>query len=131
MSPAHPYDVSIPVLTEVLHDVPAAPAATSVPAPHHAQFPAAAAHHADDLHALGEAQLAALEKRLAERVLQQLQSRVDFVLEQRIRDGMEEALNQALEGLTSEIRHGLQEALGAIVSRAVSQELLHLQAQKK
>lgn len=136
MSPAHSYDASIPVLTEVLHeDVPPAaqPAAPTAPAPHHAHFPAAA-HHADQAdhpHALDDAQWAALERRLSERVLQQLQARVDFVLEQRIRDSMEEALNQAISGLTSEIRHGLQEALGAIVSRAVSQELLHLQAQKK
>ncbi|MRV71282.1 hypothetical protein GJ700_06055 [Duganella sp. FT92W] len=125
MSPANPYDASIPVLTEVLQDD------TPRHAPHHAHFPAAAAHHADDLHALDDAQWAALEQRLSEKVLQQLQSRVDFVLEQRIRDSMEEALNHAIKGLTSEIRHGLQEALGAIVSRAVSQELLHLQAQKK
>jgi hypothetical protein len=131
MSPAHPYDASIPVLTEVLQDdapqhPPAAPAQ-----PRPAHFPAAAAHRADDLHALDQAQWAALEQRLSEKVLQQLQSRVDFVLEQRIRDSMEEALNHAIKGLTSEIRHGLQEALGAIVARAVSQELLHLQAQKK
>lgn len=133
MSPAHPYDASIPVLTEVLPEVPPeAPAAPLARAPQqHAHFPAAAAHHAEDAHALDDAQWAALERRLSERVLQQLQSRVDFVLEQRIRDSMEEALNQAIKGLTSEIRHGLHEALGAIVSRAVSQELLHLQAQKK
>jgi hypothetical protein len=132
MSPANPYDASIPVLTEVLQDdTPRHAPAAHVPQHHHAHFPAAAAHHADDLHALDDAQWAALEHRLSEKVLQQLQSRVDFVLEQRIRDSMEEALNHAIKGLTSEIRHGLQEALGAIVSRAVSQELLHLQAQKK
>lgn len=138
MSPAHPYDASIPVLTEVLPELspdlaPEAPAAAHRPPPQppHAHFPAAAAHQAEDVRQLDPAQWAALERRLAERVLQQLQARVDFVLEQRIRDSMEEALNQALKGLTSEIRHGLHDALGAIVSRAVSQELLHLQAQKK
>ncbi|GAB2852539.1 hypothetical protein GCM10027277_21160 [Pseudoduganella ginsengisoli] len=130
MSPAHPYDASIPVLTEVLQETPVEPPAAAHP-PHHAHFPAAAAHQAEDTQALDDAQWAALERRLSEKVLQQLQSRVDFVLEQRIRDSMEEALNQAIKGLTSEIRHGLHEALGAIVSRAVSQELLHLQAQKK
>jgi hypothetical protein len=132
MSPAHSYDASIPVLTEVLPETlpEIAPAAPQHPQ-RHAHFPAAAAHRAEDGHVLDEAQWAALERRLSERVLQQLQARVDFVLEQRIRDSMEEALNQAIKGLTSEIRHGLHEALGAIVSRAVSQELLHLQAQKK
>lgn len=131
MSPAHTYDASIPVLTEVLHEVSHPAPAGDTPLPRHAHFPAAAAHQLDDAHVLDDAQWAALERRLSERVLQQLQARVDFVLEQRIRDSMEEALDQAIKGLTSEIRHGLHEALGAIVSRAVSQELLHLQAQKK
>jgi hypothetical protein len=126
MSPAHPYDASIPVLTEVLEDAP------PEPAPQHAHFPAAAAHQADGAaQVFDDAQWAALERRVSENVLQQLQSRVDFVLEQRIRDCMEEVLNQALHTLTSEIRHGLHGALSAIVSRAVSQELLHLQAKKK
>lgn len=131
MSPAHPYDTSIPVLTEVLED---AQPESQPPQQQHQQqahFPAAAAHQAEDAHVFDDAQWAALERRVSENVLQQLQSRVDFVLEQRIRDSMEEVLNQALHNLTSEIRHGLHEALGAIVSRAVSQELLHLQAQKK
>lgn len=127
MSPAHPYDTSIPVLTEVLEDAQPEPQQPQ----QHAHFPAAAAHQADQAPMPGDAQWAALERRVAENVLQQLQSRVDFVLEQRIRDSLEEVLNQALHNLTSEIRHGLHDALGAIVSRAVSQELLHLQAQKK
>lgn len=126
MSPAHPFDTSIPVLTEVLHDEPQASSHAV------AHFPAAAAHMADDsAPALDSKQLAALEQRLAERIFHQLQSRVDFVLEQRIRDSMEEVLSHALQGLTSEIRHGLHDTLSKIVTRAVSQELLHLQAQKK
>lgn len=114
MSPAHPFDASIPVLTEVLHDLPPAPAA-----------PASAGQDA------GGGDFEALERRLSERILQQLQARVDFVLEQRIKDSMEEVLSHALRGLTAEIRHGLHDTLSKIVSRAVAQELTHLHAQKK
>lgn len=120
MSPAHPFDASIPVLTEVLHDSPA-----TQPAP---ATDAAARGDGDDL---SGGDMEALERRLSERILQQLQARVDFVLEQRIKDSMEEVLGHALRGLTAEIRHGLHDTLAQIVSRAVTQELTHLHAQKK
>jgi len=63
--------------------------------------------------------------------LHQLQSRVDFVLEQRVKDSMEAVLNSALHELTREIRSGLHDTIQKIVTRAVAQELTHLQAQKK
>jgi hypothetical protein len=72
-----------------------------------------------------------LERRLCERILQQLQGRVDFVLEQRLRDSMAEVLQHAVSGLTTEIREGLQQTIERIVVRAVSQELAHLQTLKK
>ncbi|MYN09082.1 hypothetical protein [Pseudoduganella aquatica] len=117
MSPAHPFDASIPVLTEVLDDEPVVlePAAVQqapVPQPQPNEWET-------------------LERQLCERILGQLQSRVDFVLEQRIKDSMEEVLSHALRGLTAEIRSGLHDTLSKIVSRAVAQELTHLQAQKK
>jgi hypothetical protein len=80
---------------------------------------------------LDEAALAALEQRLAERILQQLQGRIDFVLEQRIKDSLAEVLDHALRDLTGEIRAGLQLTLEKVVARAVSQELAHLQVHKK
>lgn len=134
MSPAH-FDASIPVLTEVLDDAPVAVAAVVaavVPAVVAAVAPAAAAdldmaEAAPD--AAGDWEL--LQEQLSERILHQLQSRVDFVLEQRIKDCMGEVLSHALRGLTTEIRHGLHDTLSKIVSRAVAQELTHLQAQKK
>jgi len=135
MTSARPFDASIPVLTEVLHDDPvaaAAPAealpAAAVPTP--SPVPDAPAD-GDAMAGLDDAQWAALETRLAERILQQLQGRVDFVLEQRLKDSMEEVLSHALRGLTMEIRSGLHDTLSKIVSRAVSQELTHLQARKK
>ncbi|UTY58148.1 hypothetical protein [Massilia sp. erpn] len=138
-----PFDSSIPVLTEVLRDTPPAAAeSSSHAAPAHGTerttAPSAFSHDADPaaaqdaaLGSLDAAGWEQLERRLAERILQQLQSRVDFVLEQRIKDSMAEVLNHALLGLTQEIRSGLHSTLNQVVSRAVTQELAHLQARKK
>jgi hypothetical protein len=113
------FDASIPVLTEVFHDKP---------------------HHNGDLGAelesraiegWGDEEWEVLERRLSERILHQMQSRVDFVLEQRLRDSMAEVLQHALRGLTSEIQAGLQDTIEKIVARAVTQEIAHLQALKK
>jgi hypothetical protein len=68
----------------------------------------------------------ALELRLSERILHQLQGRVEFVLQQRLRDSMADVLQHALAGLTDEIRSGLQQTIEQIVTRAVAQELAHL-----
>jgi hypothetical protein len=151
-------DASIPVLTEFVEETaPAArpaPAIASVPAEAAApdiapaspqQVPAAeaaptVAAEAEPIE--GDLQDRAidswsaqewdqLERRLCERILHQLQGRVDFVLEQRLRDSMAEVLQLSLSGLTEQIREGLQETIEKIVVRAVSQELAHLQALKK
>jgi len=114
------FDASIPVLTEVLTPQAVAPAA---PASDLEARAADASWSADEW--------AALERRLSERVLHALQSRVDFVLEQRVRDAMADVLQHALKDLTSEIRAGLHDTLEKIVTRAVAQEITHLQAQKK
>ncbi|MBA5608216.1 hypothetical protein H3H36_22975 [Duganella sp. FT3S] len=126
MTPAQPFDASIPVLTEVLRDDPA-------PAANNAAMPPAelgAQLEAQALAGWSEQEWDVLERRLATRIVQQLQSRVDFVLEQRIKDSMAEVLSHALRDLTSEIRGGLQDTIEKIVARAVSQELTHLQARK-
>jgi hypothetical protein len=123
--PAHPFDASIPDQTEVLDDQPAPAEAPAVPiTPQPAAQP-------QQLPQPQPGEWEALERQLCERILQQLQSRVDFVLEQRIKDSMEEVLSHALRGLTAEIRGGLHDTLSKIVTRAVAQELTHLQAQKK
>jgi len=103
-----PFDASIPVLTEIMND----------------EAPAAAPQPALDSAMDWEA----LERHVAEQVLQQLSSRVDFVLEQRIKDSISEALEHALHALTAEIREGLHDTIGKIVTRAVQQEITHLQA---
>jgi hypothetical protein len=118
MTQAAPFDASIPVLTEVVSTPSGAAAVATAPAP------------LPDTGALGAAEWEQLERRLNERILQQLTSRVDFVLEQRIKDSMAEVLSHALHDLTTEIRAGLHETIVKIVTRAVQQEITHLQARK-
>ena len=137
MSQAQSFDASIPVLTEVLKAEPlgdellpgevagAAASTRATPAQQAAQL------EADAIDGWNEAEWAMMEHRLSVRIMHQLQSRVDFVLEQRIKDSMAEVLSHALHDLTNEIRIGLHDTIEKIVARAVSQELTHLQAQKK
>ncbi|HAT31494.1 MAG TPA: hypothetical protein DCW29_11765 [Janthinobacterium sp.] len=127
MSQTQAFDHSIPVLTEVLQPQVdgAAPAPSADPAERAEQLEALA------LKQWTEQEWHVLERRLAERILHQLQGRVDFVLEQRIKDSMADVLQHALTALSSELRAGLQHTIEQIVTRAVSQELTHLQTLKK
>ena len=76
---------------------------------------------------LDEATLGRIEREVAERVLQQLMSRIDFVLEQRIRDSLADVLQTAVDGLACQLRFGLKETLEDVVARAISQEIKKLQ----
>lgn len=120
------FDASIPVLTEVLKAEPLGDEGAAPPPASVAEQLEAAA-----IDGWTEAEWAVMEHRLAARIMHQLQSRVDFVLEQRIKDSMAEVLSHALHDLTNEIRIGLHDTIEKIVSRAVAQEITHLQAQKK
>jgi hypothetical protein len=148
MSQAQTFDASIPVLTEVLKAEPlrdellpgesAQEARTGAAHPAMSASRTAAAKRAEQAATLeaeaingwSAAEWAVLEHKLSERILHQLQGRVDFVLEQRIKDSMAEVLSSALHSLTNEIRIGLHDTIEKIVARAVSQELTHLQAKK-
>jgi len=125
------FDQSIPVLTEVFSDKPVAPVRREPPseAPPVQDAPQTPLE-ARAINDWTEPEWNLLERRLSERIVQQLQGRVDFVLEQRLRDSMEEVLTQAIAGLTAEIRAGLQQTIEKIVVRAVAQELSHLQTLK-
>ena len=135
MSQAQSFDASIPVLTEVLKAEPLGgdllPGETAATANAATRAEMAAQLEADAVDGWSDAEWAMPEHRLSERIMGKLQSRVDFVLEQRIKDSMAEVLTHALHGLTNEIRIGLHDTIEKIVARAVSQELTHLQAQKK
>jgi hypothetical protein len=106
-------DAGIPLLTEVLD---AEPADTAAAAP-----PVAGP-------TVAEPDWEALERKLTENVLHALSERIDFVLEQRLRDGLAEALDGALRGLTGELRKGLHRTLDEVVARAVAQEVAKLKA---
>jgi len=67
-----------------------------------------------------------LEAEVREKVLQQLQDRIDFVIEQRVRDGLADVLQTAVEGMAAQIRNGLHQTLDEVISRAVSLELVKL-----
>lgn len=121
------FDASIPVLTEVFQEQPVVQDA--VPAPAQAVADAELEARAIDNWTGPEWEL--MERRLSERILQQLQEHVDVALEQRVRDIFEQALQNAMAGLTDEIRRSLQDTIEKIVVRAVAQELTHLQALKK
>lgn len=131
MSQQSPFDTSIPVLTEVvsepvLTDVIAEPVLTDVIA---APSQAPDAPEQIERRAVerwsGE-EWGVLERRVTERVLQQLQGRVDFVLEQRLRDGIADAVRTAMDGFTADIRCQLQRTIEQVVTQAVSQEINHL-----
>lgn len=107
MSQARPFDPHIPVLTELFSD-------KGEPSP-------ATSHHPEAGHA--DPAWAALEKRLSERIVQQVQASIDILLEQRLRESLEAVLRQAAGSLTAELRRGLQDSLDGIVARAVAQEL--------
>jgi hypothetical protein len=128
MSNSPAFDPSIPVLTEVFQDQPLRQELSQVEDA--AGAGAGAGLEARALAEWSEPEWSLLERRLSERILHQLQGRVDFVLEQRLRDSMEEALQHAMAGLTEQIRQSLQQTIEKIVVRAVAQELAHLQTLK-
>jgi hypothetical protein len=71
-----------------------------------------------------------LESEIRERISLQLLGRVDYVLEQRVRDSLADVLQTAVEGLSEQIKLGLHDTLKDVISRAVSQEITHLKTTK-
>ncbi len=68
-----------------------------------------------------------MEQKISERVLTQLLSRIDTVLEER----MQEVLSASLQRAMEEIKQGLHQTLGEVVSDAVAQEINNLHFSKK
>lgn len=111
MSQSQQFDASIPVLTEVIWD-----AAEDAP-PEPPLFDQPPASTDGD----GE-QWAALERRLSERILHQVQGSVDAALSQCLAD----ALQGALASLNGEISRSLRQIVEQAVSEAVSGALARL-----
>lgn len=137
------FDASIPVLTEVVAEPNAPGALLAQPAPvveAETRLPAPVVTAPQDAsealerravdHWSGE-QWSVMERRVTERILQQLQGRIDFVLEQRLRDGIADAIDKAMTSFSADIRNSLGDTLSDVVTRAVSQEIAHIRMLEK
>ncbi|WP_442782308.1 hypothetical protein [Collimonas fungivorans] len=133
-------DANIPLLTEVIVPLPTLTDIIETPQAAAASVAAAPAAVDDDgsfdLPKIRQGETAGrilsqhdwerLEAEVREKVLQQLQDRIDFVIEQRVRDGLADVLQTAVEGMAAQIREGLHQTLDEVISRAVSLELVKL-----
>ncbi|SDH24604.1 hypothetical protein [Janthinobacterium sp. YR213] len=112
-----PFDQGIPLLTEVLLGPEAAPAMPVEPIVDAAPaLPPTVAQPDWD----------AIEQRLTQRILHQVQGKIDHLLEERIAHVLQTALQNALIGMRGALREDLQQSLEQIVAHAVSHELGHL-----
>lgn len=126
-------DAGIPVLTEVIPspleaDLPeesAAPASAFVPQER------AIVHDEPETAVRSDERWERLEREIRETVLLQVLERIDFVMEQRVRDSLADVLQTAVENLAADIRVGLHYAIRDVVTRAVTQEITKLQSGKK
>jgi hypothetical protein len=126
-------DAGIPVLTEIIpapQPVLAATVATAT-APAVTEKAAVVSLDASADPVRNEEQWNRLEREVTERVLYQVLERIDFVLEQRVRDNLADVLQTAVERLAADIKSGLEQSLKEIVTRAVTQEITRLQTEKK
>jgi hypothetical protein len=126
-------DAGIPVLTEIIpapQPVLAATVATAT-APAVTEKAAVVSLDASADPVRNEEQWNRLEREVTERVLYQVLERIDFVLEQRVRDNLADVLQTAVERLAADIKSGLEQSLKEVVTRAVTQEITRLQTEKK
>ena len=150
-------DASIPVLTEVIkpEELAASPAPSSnatntgiaanaantasasppkntAPVQPAAMGTTSTAHFADTGNYPGKSEedWQALEQSLRENVLRQVMTRIDFVLEHRIRDNLADVLQIAVANLSTEIRSGLRNTLEEVITRAVTQEITKAKSSK-
>ncbi|MBK4737418.1 hypothetical protein [Noviherbaspirillum pedocola] len=105
---------------------PPPPVTTPSPLPVEPPIPAA-----PQAPALSEEEWARMERRIRERILGQLLARTDAMLEERIRTGISNMLQDAVDDLAAALRHNLHKTLDDVVSRAVAQEISRLQSLKK
>ncbi len=113
-------DAGIPLLTEIIKAPQAADAAQAPSRPVETRAPAGEAAAAAQTDAERWTQL---ESELQERVLQQVLGRIDAILEQRVRDGLADVLQIAVDDLARQIRQSLHLTLSEAVKGAVRQEI--------
>lgn len=136
MTPA--FDQTIPVLTEVFADdfaeagIPPPATVTGAAAPARDALAPDAEAISAELEALAtdtwtEPEWRLLERRVAARILQQLDARIDTTLDAQLRDSLAGVLEQAVTRLSAELRAGLQGA----IEQTVAQEIAALGMQRK
>lgn len=117
------------------YPIPLKPAATPTPAPPPAPATPSArqadAPETPAATAISDEEWQRMERRVRERILGQLLSRTDAMLEERIRSSVAGVLEQAVDGLAATLRASLHKALEDVVSRSVAQEISRLQSTKK
>ncbi len=111
------------------YPIPLKPAAPAMPAV--VEAPAQPVQATPVPAAMSEDEWQRMERRVRERILGQLLSRTDAMLEERIRASVAGVLQQAVDGLAATLRASLHKTLEDVVSRAVAQEISRLQSTKK
>ncbi len=124
----HTPDAGIPLLTEVIPEAAPVPLLEDIIATPTADaavlMPPIAQPQADLQNPiLSQQDWDRLELEIREKVLRQLQDRIDFVIEQRVRDSLADVLQTAVEGMAEQIKTGLHQTLNEVISRAVTLEL--------
>lgn len=119
-------DVTIPILTEVIapDDGTENDFSGSVLLPHGSE----SSGDREQYRKITAEEWQQLEQTLRENVLRQVLSRIDFVLEHRVRDSLADVLQLAVENLASEIRQGLNKTLEDVVTRAINQEIAKIKS---
>ncbi|MCD6025898.1 MAG: hypothetical protein K0R08_417 [Solimicrobium sp.] len=120
MNPTSPLDSNIPVLTEII-------SGNSETKPISTVCEAISEEKAIRSQ---ESSLDELKKTLHENVLRQLLTRVDFVLEHRIKESLADVLQTAVDDLAKDIRKGLTNTMEEIIHRAINQEITKIQSVK-
>jgi catalase len=123
-------DANIPVLTEVIlpdAEASAAQAVADSQQPATQDMNAAMEQHS---HSEPQQDWQELEQNVKEAVLKQVLTRVDFVLEHRVRDGLADVLQTAVDKLADDIRAGLSKSLEELITRSVNQEISKLRSGK-
>lgn len=115
-----PFDQGIPLLTEVLLGPEVAEVAAAIPSEPVVEATPALPP------TLAQPDWDAIEQRLTQRILHQVQGKIDHLLEERIAHVLQTALQNALIGMRGALRADLQQSLEQIVAHAVSHELGHL-----
>ncbi|MFZ6848299.1 hypothetical protein [Undibacterium sp. RuRC25W] len=123
-------DASIPVLTEIITPDTLTTIVEEIQSEHIGDITSEIKQPATQQGSISEEEWQLLEQTLRENVLKHVLTRVDFVLEHRVRDSLADVLQTAVEKLANEIRMGLKNSLEEVVTRAVTQEIAKVKTSK-